>query len=468
MSDKYAHLFHPANPRRQPPRPRGISINTFNIRDGRGLGLVHPTWKVQDGGFNLMVLTDTKVTNQAYSYNRLPYNMVCLPETKADDGLAQGGARLVARNRPKGRSVKSTWFHGPNVVSCKIFGDSKGTPLIGTYLPPSTLENLLDLEEAMTWFEYQDPIVLWDLNADTVQAQNPRIQQVTNMLMKFGLVDLLHQFRQLCWFLHMKKWLNVWKFRLLSEICDYILWKDRRRFKMVGISDVRNYSLYDFALQAILLQCPMRYHGSYLWGRRTLPLSLPTPEDFRPAVRKFQELMSLQPTLPPLTRLPHPQWMPEPSMRLIDKPASLLHNPRHNSNVTRKLTKYVRSSLLVDSRQQPEKATLYIGACLGPTIRSPDFRGAHAILKRRYCHASARAPNLSQEDMAKVTRDYAELYWRGKPTPRGRSLTTHVKLFEVNDNFPLEGEVEVMVQQLQLHKSGGYTHLHAEHFKKWL
>ena len=67
---------------------------------------------------------------------------------------------------------------------------------IGAYLPPSTLDNLPDLEEnlARIWDQY--PIVLGYLDAIIGQYQNPHIQQVADLLMEFGLVDLLHHFLQ--------------------------------------------------------------------------------------------------------------------------------------------------------------------------------------------------------------------------------------------------------------------------------
>ena len=57
--------------------------------------------------------------------------------------------------------------------------------------PPSTLDNLSDLVEALAHLWYQNPIVLGDLNAN-IQAHNPRSQQVAEMLMEFGLVYFRH------------------------------------------------------------------------------------------------------------------------------------------------------------------------------------------------------------------------------------------------------------------------------------
>ena len=53
-----------------------------------------------------------------------------------------------------------------NMVRCEVVNGGKWTLLIGAYLPPYTLENLLDLEEDLTRFWDQDPIVLGDLNTD--------------------------------------------------------------------------------------------------------------------------------------------------------------------------------------------------------------------------------------------------------------------------------------------------------------
>ena len=56
---------------------------------------------------------------------------------------------MVLREWPEGWSVKSTRFHGPDMVSCEIVSGGQRTPLIGVYLPPSTLDHITDLEEAL-------------------------------------------------------------------------------------------------------------------------------------------------------------------------------------------------------------------------------------------------------------------------------------------------------------------------------
>ena len=95
------------------------------------------------------------------------------------------------------------------------------------------------------------------------------------------------------------------------------------------------------------------------------------------------------------------------SLRMIDKLAYLFRNPRHNRNVSRKMTKSVRRYLLVESRWKTEKAAEDIGTYMESLMGSPDLRGENMALKRWYRHALGRAPHPSWADMSKVKRDYA-------------------------------------------------------------
>ena len=56
-------------------------------------------------------------------------------------------------------------FHKPNVVSCKVVTIGTHILINGANLPPSILEHLSDLEEALTRFGDQYPIVFGNQNA---------------------------------------------------------------------------------------------------------------------------------------------------------------------------------------------------------------------------------------------------------------------------------------------------------------
>ena len=94
---------------------------------------------------------------------------------------AQGEVSMIIRDQPQGCSIESTCFYGMNVVSCEV-NTGKFTPLIEAYLPTSNLEHLLDLVEASTPFQYQETIVLGEINAN-IQAHNPCSQQVAELMM---------------------------------------------------------------------------------------------------------------------------------------------------------------------------------------------------------------------------------------------------------------------------------------------
>ena len=97
---------------------------------------------------------------------------------------------VVVWNQHQVWSIESTRFHRPNLVSCEVI-NIKRTPPISIYLPPYTLEHLLYLVEDPIRLWDQEPILLGDFNAD-IQSKNTHSQQVSELLMEFGLVDLHH------------------------------------------------------------------------------------------------------------------------------------------------------------------------------------------------------------------------------------------------------------------------------------
>ena len=102
---------------------------------------------------------------------------------------------MVLRERPKGWNFESTRFHGPNMVSCKIVSGNQITPLIGAYIPPSTMYHLPDLEESLDRFLRRDPIIMGYMNADIFCLWNSCDQQVSDFLASLELMDFLGHFR---------------------------------------------------------------------------------------------------------------------------------------------------------------------------------------------------------------------------------------------------------------------------------
>ena len=110
----------PLMPHRRPPLPPRLTIGTLNIRYGWGFGLAQAIREVERGGFDMMLLTETKIQSEAYSHIRLGDDVTRLMERPSNSGGAQGSFGLVMREQPVGWGIESTRYHGTNVVSCEI------------------------------------------------------------------------------------------------------------------------------------------------------------------------------------------------------------------------------------------------------------------------------------------------------------------------------------------------------------
>ena len=159
------------------------------------------------------------------------------------------------------------------MVSYEVVTGITRTPLVGAYLPPSMLEHLPELEEYLQRF--REPIAFGGLNVDLEESRSSRSQRVFNLLVEYGLIDLVRNFRQKFSFYDLKTWPQVRQGTVLGSRCDYILGMDRHSFELLGIRDMCSYLSDHFMLRAWLLQLPTRCHDQYFWGRRAFLLRTP-------------------------------------------------------------------------------------------------------------------------------------------------------------------------------------------------
>ena len=85
-----------------------------------------------------MVLNDTNIPDKGYCRHKMGYDVVYLEAHTTAYRDTQEGVGMIVLKLPQGWHIEKMRFHRMNVISCK-FVDSKRTPLIGVYLPPSTL-----------------------------------------------------------------------------------------------------------------------------------------------------------------------------------------------------------------------------------------------------------------------------------------------------------------------------------------
>ena len=144
---------------------------------------------VERGFFDVIMMTETKIKSEAYSHNRLGYDVTCSMAHPSSAGGDQSGLRMVMRERLIDQGIESMLYHGPNVVSCEIFTGLTRTPLVGAYLPPSTLEQIPEIEDDLQRF--REPIVLGDLNVDLNGARSLHSQRVSDLLAESNIIDLV-------------------------------------------------------------------------------------------------------------------------------------------------------------------------------------------------------------------------------------------------------------------------------------
>ena len=86
---------------------------------------------MQLGRYDLMMLTDTNIPDEAYFHNHLGYGVMWSQTVGNTYGGSQEGVGLVTRERTYGWSVDSMRFYGPNVLRCEVVLVGQKTPLIG-------------------------------------------------------------------------------------------------------------------------------------------------------------------------------------------------------------------------------------------------------------------------------------------------------------------------------------------------
>ena len=145
------------------------------------------------------------------------------PTAAGGEQGSRGGVGLVTRDRMEEWETEYMCFHRINVVSCKVVSGLQRTPLIGYYLPLTTLDQLPDLEDAPNCFPGRYTIVIGDLNVVVGRMGNPRYKQEEELLASFGMVDLLGPFRQRMQLRYKKMCWQVRQGKLLHYRCCYIL-----------------------------------------------------------------------------------------------------------------------------------------------------------------------------------------------------------------------------------------------------
>ena len=127
----HLHLAPPP-PQIRPACPMGINLWTYNIQDGCGFGIPQAIQAVERGNYDLMLLTDTNITDAVYFHNCLVYGVVCSRASFTTSGVSQGGGR----NCVAGESRTTISTPNNNLQRISSTSSSALTSNTPTILPP--------------------------------------------------------------------------------------------------------------------------------------------------------------------------------------------------------------------------------------------------------------------------------------------------------------------------------------------
>ena len=80
-------------------RPPSLNLGVYNILDGCGFGLPQVICDLEQGNYDLMISTETKILDVVYCHNLLGYELLLSQDTVTAARGAQWGIRMVSRER---------------------------------------------------------------------------------------------------------------------------------------------------------------------------------------------------------------------------------------------------------------------------------------------------------------------------------------------------------------------------------
>ena len=91
---------------------------------------------------------------------------------------------------------------------------------------------------------------------DLDNARSSWSQRVADLLLEFGIIDLVWHFRQRCRFQDLKTWTQVKQVTVPCLRCNHILGKDRNCLELGRIINMCNFTSDHFEIRARLLIHP--------------------------------------------------------------------------------------------------------------------------------------------------------------------------------------------------------------------
>jgi exonuclease III len=435
-----------------------IKLATYNIMSGRSGRLEAATRAMGYCNVDIAILTEAKLTDEAYTRYHGGYNVKA---TKANCHN-QGGIALLWRETTY-MQVEGIRTHGPNVISFELVSGPRRWLVIGAYVPPSehdgvTCNHVLAAQRRRPRL----PVVLvGDLNCDFDRFDNPSPRNIgiAAMTATLGVEDMSRHFRRRRRNALLQTWRARRENRLIVSRCDYIMSDVRKYFTSIRVVMPRHFDSDHSAVIATLDPTSTIRHRRYLRGRKAFPLR-EMPRLHCAADEMLNRLPMQRRAVPPAITN-RPSWISTATWALIDQRAM----GRRQSSLSPQELKVLSSRIRRSLRQDRVRRTEIAGIAIEESLREKRPQEAWKLLKRWYTQSTGKAPKPSLADFQEIEQEYTTLY-RAVDSP-GLPLQVHYHPVEVNDEIPTEDEISTAVKALRTGKSPGPSGFTVNDLREW-
>jgi hypothetical protein len=165
---------------------------------------------------------------------------------------------------------------------------------------------------------------------------------------------------------------------------------------------------------------------------------------------------------PPPREHPANIWITDETWKIVNTCVLLRRKGMLSQAAACSLGREIKARLKADCLLRATTTASNVKGCLA----AGEYIEAWHHLKGWYCLAEDQAPKPCPETMAKQTQERVDLH--ATRTPKGMPLPICVDPAPVNDAAPTDGELRMVVGQLQNGRAAGAMGMKAEHLQEWL
>ena len=436
---------------------RCLRFGTWNIRNGRGEGLITALRAMSQMNIDFGVLTETKVTDNVYTRRTDAYQVIATNAASPH----QGGVALFYREN-NCFQVESVRRWGHNVISFVITTGKRRLGFLGAYVPPADTTTLPHLQKALDYVPDVFPtFLLGDLNVDLRAPGNERDAEIAAILAARGLQDTRHHFWQRPTSLGWSTWFQGRNTGRVQSTCDYILATDRKILRNVQWKRPRLHTSDHVMLLGSLMTAKAKANARYLRSRKRFPLRPLRTNDKGESDLLIDELKEfIEPD--PQDRRTHKAWVSSDTWNLVDQLATARREQRP-PDVWKRLQREVKAAFKADRLRRAQEA----GATIESLHAQGEFKMAWAEFKGWYKTASDSPPKPSRVELDRITREYSSLYSKSNSLPE-ETVPVLVAPWTVLDDTPDDDEIAAAVCQLRSPRAPGPSKLTSSHLKEWM